>query len=175
MPIYEYKGIRPVLGKDVYVAPNATLIGDVHLGDQCGLWFGAVVRGDVHSIRIGARTNVQDNAVVHVTNDRAATTIGDDVTIGHLAMLHGCTVGNRCLIGMASVVLDHAVIGDECFVAAGTLVTPGTKIPPRSMVMGRPGKAVRPLTPEELAWIDEASRLYVGYAQTFMRDVRVIG
>jgi carbonic anhydrase/acetyltransferase-like protein (isoleucine patch superfamily) len=175
MPIYEYCGVRPVMGKDVYVAPNATLIGDVHMGDQSSLWFGTVVRGDVFPIRLGARTNVQDNAVIHVTNGRAATHVGDDVTIGHLALLHGCTVGSRCLIGMGSVILDHAEIGDECIVAAGALVTPGTKIPPRSMVMGRPGKVVRALREDDVAWIREAGRLYVEYAQTFMRDVKVIG
>ena len=170
MAIYEHMGIRPTLGRDVYVAPNATVIGDVHLGDESSVWFGTVLRGDVFPIRIGARTNVQDGSVVHVTGGEAATTVGDDVTIGHMVLLHGCTVGNRCLIGMGSIVLDGAEIGDECLIAAGSLISPRTKIPPRSMVMGRPGKAVRPLGEQDLAMVREAGELYVEYARTFRSD-----
>jgi carbonic anhydrase/acetyltransferase-like protein (isoleucine patch superfamily) len=170
MAIYEHMGVRPTLGKDVFVAPNATVIGDVHLGDESSVWFGAVIRGDVFPIRFGVRTNVQDGSVVHVTGGQAATTVGDDVTIGHMVLLHGCTIGDRCLIGMGSIVLDGAEIGDECLIAAGTLVAPRTKIPPRSMVMGRPGKAVRALGEKDLAMVREAGRLYVGYAATFRSD-----
>jgi carbonic anhydrase/acetyltransferase-like protein (isoleucine patch superfamily) len=167
MPIYEHNGIRPTLGVDVFVAPNATIIGDVHLGDQASVWFGTVLRGDVFPIRFGARTNVQDGSVVHVTGGHAATTVGDDVTVGHMVLLHGCTVGNRCLIGMGSVLLDKCEIGDDCIVAAGSLVTPRTIIPPRSMVMGRPAKAVRTLKESDLAMVREAGELYVEYARTF--------
>jgi carbonic anhydrase/acetyltransferase-like protein (isoleucine patch superfamily) len=170
MPVYEHKGIRPRLGRDVFIAPNATVIGDVELGDEASVWFGAVIRGDVFPIRFGARTNVQDGSVVHVTGGRAATAVGDDVTIGHMVLLHGCTVGSRCLIGMGSILLDGAVIGDECLVAAGSLVAPRTVIPPRSMVMGRPAKVVRPLAEDDLAMVREAGALYVGYAQTFRSD-----
>jgi gamma-carbonic anhydrase len=170
MPIYEHKGVRPQLGRDVFIAPNATVIGDVALGDEASVWFGAVIRGDVFPIRFGARTNVQDGSVVHVTGGQAATTIGDDVTIGHMVLLHGCTVGSRCLIGMGSIVLDNAEIGDECLVAAGSLVAPRTVIPPRSMVMGRPAKVVRPLGEKDLAMVREAGALYVGYARTFRSD-----
>ncbi len=170
MPLYEHKGVRPQLGKNVFIAPNATVIGDVVLGDEASVWFGAVIRGDVFPIRFGARTNVQDGSVVHVTGGRAATTVGDDVTIGHMVLLHGCTVGNRCLIGMGSIVLDGAEIGDECLIAAGSLVAPRTVIPAGSMVMGRPAKVVRPLKDADLAMVREAGALYVGYAQTFRSD-----
>jgi carbonic anhydrase/acetyltransferase-like protein (isoleucine patch superfamily) len=113
---------------------------------------------------------VQDGSVVHVTGGKAATTVGDDVTIGHMVLLHGCTVGNRCLVGMGSILLDGAEIGDECLIAAGTLVSPRTKIPPRSMVMGRPGKVVRALDERDLAMVREAGGLYVEYARTFRSE-----
>lgn len=174
MPLYELAGVRPVLGRGVFVAENATVIGDVHLGDEASVWFGAVLRGDYFPIRVGARTNVQDNAVVHITAGRAAATLGDDVTVGHAAIIHGCTVGNRCLIGMGSIVLDGAVVGDDSFVAAGLLVTPGTVIPPRSFVIGRPARVTRAVTDEDMAWIREASRLYAGYARDFVASCRRI-
>jgi carbonic anhydrase/acetyltransferase-like protein (isoleucine patch superfamily) len=175
MPIYEHKSVRPTLGRDVFVAPNATVIGDVHLGDESSVWFGAVIRGDVFPIRFGARTNVQDGSVVHVTGGKAATAVGDDVTIGHMVLLHGCTIGSRCLVGMGSIVLDGAEIGDDCMIAAGSLVAPRTKVPPRSLVMGRPAKVVRAMEEKDFAMVREAGQLYVGYAKTFRSDdVRVI-
>ena len=120
---------------------------------------------------------MQDGTVVHVTNGKAATTVGDDVTIGHMALLHGCTIGNRCLIGMGSIVLDNAKIGDECLIAAGTLVAPAARIPARSMVMGRPGKVVRTLSDKDLEWMLEAGRLYLEYGATFLTEgaVKLIG
>jgi len=163
---------RPALGNGVFVAPTATVIGDVVLGDESSLWFGTVVRGDCYPIRIGARTNIQDNAVVHVTGGKASTTIGDDVTVGHLALVHGCTIGSRCLVGMGSIVLDGAVVGDECFVAAGALVPPRMRIPPRSMVMGSPAKIVRTLGDADLEQIRESAALYVGYARDYLRELR---
>jgi len=172
--IYSHRGTRPSLGRDVFVADNATIIGDVTIGDESSIWFGTVLRGDVFPIRIGARTNIQDNAVVHVTGGKAATTIGSDVTIGHLALVHGCTIGDRCLIGMGSIVLDGAVVSDDCFIAAGALVSPGVCIPPHSMVMGRPGKVVRRLGERDLAAIAEASALYVQYARDFRSDVKPV-
>lgn len=171
MPVFELKGVAPTFGRAVFVAPTATVIGDVVMGDESSLWFGAVARGDVFPIRIGMRTNVQDNAVVHVTGGKAATNIGDDVTVGHLAIVHGCTIGNRCLIGMGSIVLDGAVIEDDCFVAAGALVPPGMRVPARSMVMGRPAKVIRPLDQGDLDLIREASTLYVGYARDYLNDL----
>ena len=175
MPIYELSGVRPVLGKDVFVAPNATVIGDVHLGDEAGIWFGAVLRGDYYPIHVGARSNIQDNSIVHITADEAETRIGDDVTIGHAAIIHGCTIGDRCLIGMGSIVLDGAVIGDDCFVAAGSLVTPGTHIPAQSFVMGSPAKVKRAISDKDLEWIRHASRVYVEYARAFRSGCKVIG
>jgi carbonic anhydrase/acetyltransferase-like protein (isoleucine patch superfamily) len=176
MTIYEHKGVRPTMGEAVYVAPNATVIGDVHLGDESSVWFGAVLRGDCFPIRIGKRTNVQDGTVIHVTGGKAATTVGDEVTIGHMALLHGCTIGNRCLIGMGSIVLDDAEIGDESLVAAGSLVAPHAKFPPRSMIMGRPAKLLRTIRNGDLEWMLEAGKLYLGYSKTFLSsDVKVIG
>jgi len=167
MPLYEHNGVRPSLGRDVFIAPNATVIGDVHIGDESSVWFSTTLRGDVFPIRIGARTNIQDGSVVHVTGGKAATTVGDDVTIGHMVLLHGCTVGSRCLIGMGSVLLDGAVVGDETIIAAGSLLSPGTRIPPRSLAIGRPAKVARALKDEDLAWVREAGGLYVQYAKTF--------
>src|SRR5262245_8788896 len=174
MPIYAHKRIAPTLGKDVYLAPNATVIGDVVIGDESSVWFGVVIRGDVFPIRIGARTNVQDNAVVHVTNGKAATSIGDDVTVGHLALVHGCAIGNRCLIGMGSIVLDDAIIEDECFIAAGALVPPGMRVAARSLMVGRPARKVRTLEDADLAEIANAGALYVQYARDFATDVKLI-
>lgn len=170
-PLYRLHGITPRLGRDVFVAPNASVIGDVVIGDESSIWFGTVVRGDAFPIRIGARTNVQDNAVVHITGGKAATTIGDDVTVGHLALVHGCTVGNRCLIGMGSIVLDGAVIEDECLIAAGALVPPGMRVPARSLVMGRPGKVVRALTESDLAHIRDAAAVYVAHAREYVAEL----
>jgi len=172
MPIYSHKGVIPKLHPSVWVAPNATIIGDVEIGEGSSVWFGAVLRGDVFPIRVGARTNIQDNVVVHVTNGRAATTIGDDVTVGHSAIIHGCTVGNRCLVGMGSIVLDNAVLEDDVFVAAGSLVPPGMRILARSMAIGRPARRLRELEDTDLIEIAGASALYVQYAQDFKLDVQ---
>ncbi len=174
MAIYELKGIRPRIGRDVYVAEGARVIGDVQLGDEASVWFNAVLRGDYMPIRIGARTNIQDNAVVHITSAQNAASVGDDVTVGHSAIIHGCTIGSRCLIGMGSVVLDGAVVGDDSFVAAGSLVTPGTIVPPRSFVMGRPAKVVRPVRDADLDGIREAASRYVQYAGEFRTACRRI-
>lgn len=167
MALYEFRGVRPVIGREVFVAPTATVIGDVHVGDESSLWFGTVLRGDVFPIRIGSRTNVQDGSVVHVTGGKAKTTVGDDVTVGHMALLHGCTIGDRVLVGMSSVVLDGAVVGEDCIVAAGSLVAPGFVVPPRSLAMGRPAKVVRALDERDFAWISQVAAQYVGYGRTF--------
>ncbi|MGH7271919.1 MAG: gamma carbonic anhydrase family protein, partial [Polyangiaceae bacterium] len=115
MPLYEIGNLRPTLGRNVFVADGARVIGDVTLGDEAGIWFNAVLRGDYMPIRIGARSNIQDGAIVHITAGLAGTTLGDDVTVGHAAIIHGCTIGNLCLVGMGSVVLDGATVGDESF------------------------------------------------------------
>ena len=168
MPLVEVFGKRPRIAERVFIASNATVIGDVEIGPSSSMWFGAVVRGDIYPIRIGARTNIQDNAVVHVTGGESMTSIGDDVTVGHLACLHGCTVGDRCLVGMGSFVLDGAVIEPEAFIAAGTLVPPGMRIPSRSLAMGRPAKVVRSLRDDELANIRSAAEHYVAYAEEYL-------
>lgn len=164
-----FQGNVPVVGERCFIAPTATLIGDVSIGEESSVWFGCVVRGDVGWIRIGKRTNIQDLTTIHVTGGLANTTVGDEVTIGHRAVIHGCTVEDGCLIGMGSVVLDGAVIGAGSVVGAGAVVTPGTRIPPHSMVLGTPGRVVRPLHPHELdmgrlgaAAYLELSRLYLG-------------
>jgi carbonic anhydrase/acetyltransferase-like protein (isoleucine patch superfamily) len=167
MAIYEYAGIAPALGPRVYIAPNATVIGDCTVGEETSIWFGAVLRGDVYPIRIGARSNIQDNAVVHITAGTHATTLGDEVTVGHGAIIHGCTIGNRVLIGMGSIVLDGAQVGDECLIGAGALVTPNTVIPPRSLALGQPARVVRRLSDEDVERIRESSVVYVQYAATF--------
>jgi carbonic anhydrase/acetyltransferase-like protein (isoleucine patch superfamily) len=167
MALISIDGIAPKLGRDVFVAPNATVIGDVTLGDESSVWFNVVIRGDVFPIRFGARTNIQDGSVVHVTGGQAATTVGDDVTIGHMVLLHGCTVGNRTLVGMGSIVLDNAKIGDECILGAGSLVPPRAVIPPRTLAIGRPAKVIRELTEKDLAMVKIAGQLYVEYARNF--------
>lgn len=168
MPLYEYKGIRPRLGRGVFVAPSATVIGDVVLGDEASVWHGSVIRGDVMPIRFGHRTNVQDGSVVHVTSGKAKTTVGDDVTIGHMALLHGCTVGDGALIGMGSILLDESIVEEEAILAAGALLSPGTRVPCRSLAMGRPARVVRALTDSDLAAVRKSARDYVEYARTFL-------
>lgn len=151
----------PVVDATAYVPDSAVVIGDVTIGPQASLWFHTVVRGDIERIRIGARTNIQDNSTVHVVGGRWPTLIGDDVTVGHAVVLHGCVVGDGALIGMGAIVLDGAEIGAECLVGAGALVTPGTKIPPRSLVLGRPAARVRDLNGDELARLRTATANYV--------------
>jgi carbonic anhydrase/acetyltransferase-like protein (isoleucine patch superfamily) len=147
--VLPFGGKTPVIGEGVFLAPNATIIGDVELGDHASVWFGAVLRGDVGRIRVGKRSNVQDNAVLHMTDGLSHTLVGDDVTIGHGAILHGCVVGDRCLVGMGSVLLDNASIGDESVVAAGSLVAPRLVAPARSLVRGSPAKVVREVSEAE--------------------------
>lgn len=175
MPVYELRGMRPVVGRDVFIADTAVVVGDVHLGDEVSVWFGAVVRGDCYPILIGARTNLQDNVVVHVTNGKARTTIGEDVVVGHAAVVHGCTIGHRCLVGMGSLVLDGAVIGDDSLVAAGALVTPGTIVPPRSVVIGRPARVTRIVSDEDLQRAREGAQNYLDYARDFRTACTRIG
>jgi gamma-carbonic anhydrase len=156
-----FGGTAPRLHGSVLLMEGSTVIGDVEIGEGSSLWPGAVVRGDVHSIRIGARTNLQDQAVVHVTTGTHPTVIGDDVTVGHRAVLHGCTVRERCLIGIGAVVLDGAVVGPDALVAAGALVPPGAVVPPGALVMGSPARVARQLTGEERAHLVESAAHYV--------------
>jgi carbonic anhydrase/acetyltransferase-like protein (isoleucine patch superfamily) len=165
--ILEFRGKAPVLADDVYLAPSAIVIGDVQMGSGASVWFHAVVRGDVDRIRIGARTNIQDNATVHVTHDRWPTIVGEGVTIAHAAVVHGCVVGDHTLVGIGAVVLDGAEIGAECLIGARALVTPGTVIPPRSLVLGSPARPVRPLRSDEIVRLHESANLYAGYAREY--------
>jgi carbonic anhydrase/acetyltransferase-like protein (isoleucine patch superfamily) len=166
-----YEGKNPRLGDRVFVAENAAIIGDVEIGSDCSIWYSATIRGDVHSIRIGPRTNIQDNCAVHVTNDRWPVTIAEEVTIGHGAIVHGCTIERGALIGMGSRVLDGAVIGESALVGAGALVPEGMRVPPRMLVVGIPARAIRPLTPEELLRLDESWKNYVGYKEKYLDGV----
>lgn len=167
MAIRPYKGILPKLGGGAYVDESAAVIGDVELGDDASIWPMCSLRGDVNIIRIGARTNIQDNSVIHVTHpyselpEGQAAIIGDDVTVGHQCVLHACTVGNQCLIGMGSIILDGAVLHDRVLLGAGSLVTEGKVLEGGHLWMGRPAKKVRPLTDKELAWFGYSAKHYV--------------
>lgn len=165
--IITVKGKTPVVGKDAFVAPNATIIGDVELGARASVWFGSVVRGDAGSIRIGEDTNIQDLSVIHVYSGGFNTTVGRGVTVGHRVVLHGCTVGDYALIGMGSVLLNGCEIGDECIIGAASLVTEGTRIPPRTLALGSPARPKRPLTEQELAHVRQSAAHYVGYAALY--------
>ncbi|XYH93862.1 gamma carbonic anhydrase family protein [Sorangium sp. So ce1128] len=147
--VLDLDGVSPRLGRDVFLAPNATVIGDVELGDEASVWFGAVLRGDMGAIRVGPRTNVQDLACLHLTIGVSQTIVGADVTIGHGAILHGCLVGDGCLIGMGSILLDNVEIGEGSLIAAGAVVPPGRVIPPRSMVRGNPAQVVGEVRPDQ--------------------------
>lgn len=165
MTVRSFKGHTPRIDPTAYVEDSAQIVGDVEIGPESSIWFNTVVRGDVHFIRIGARTNIQDLCMVHVQKDKSPTRIGDDVTVGHHVVLHGCTVGSRVLIGMGAVLMDDVAIGDDCIVAAGALLTPGTKIPPGSLAVGSPAKVRRPLTEDERAFLVRSAKNYIGYAR----------
>jgi carbonic anhydrase/acetyltransferase-like protein (isoleucine patch superfamily) len=163
---------RPQIDPSAFVVESAIIVGDVRLAADTSVWFHAVVRGDVERIRIGARSNIQDNATVHVTTDRWPTIVGEGVTVGHAAVLHGCTIGDHCLIGIGAIVLDGVVVGEECLVGAGAVVTPGTQLPPRSLALGSPAKRVRELSADEVARLHQSASNYVRHARTY-RDAGV--
>jgi len=168
MQILAYKGKTPTIEKDVFVADGAKIIGDVIIGDGSSIWFNTVVRGDVNYIRVGKKTNIQDLSMVHVDSRKYPTLVGDEVTIGHRAIVHACTVGNRCLIGMGAIVMDRAEIGDDCIIAAGSVVTEGKKIPSGSVVKGLPGKIVREISDDERKWILKSAENYFQLAQSYI-------
>ncbi|HYV47767.1 MAG TPA: gamma carbonic anhydrase family protein [Myxococcaceae bacterium] len=168
MSVRAFKGMAPKLHPSVFVEQSATVIGDVEIGEQSSIWFNTVVRGDVNRIRIGRRTNIQDLSLIHVQKDQYATTIGDEVTVGHHVVLHGCTVGNRVLVGMGAILMDGVVVEDECIVGAGALLTPGTRIPTGMLAVGSPAKPRRPLTPEERAWLSRSAANYAEYAAAYL-------
>jgi gamma-carbonic anhydrase len=161
--IRRFRDLTPVVDPTAYVDQSAQVIGDVAIGAESSVWMNVVLRGDVNHIRIGRRTNVQDLTMIHVMRETHATIIGDEVTIGHSAVVHGTTIEDRALIGMAAVLLNGVHVGHDSIVAAGTLLTEGTRIPPRSLVMGRPGKVTRALTDEEVAEIRWYADNYVRY------------
>jgi len=178
--ILRYKDDFPKIATTAWIAPSADIIGDVEIGEDSSVWFGCVIRGDVHYIKIGERSSIQDMSMIHVTHfekdkkigDGFPTIIGDDVTIAHRVMLHGCIIGNACLIGMSATILDGAEIGDESIVGANALVTGGKKFPPRSLILGSPAKVVRELTDVEVAKIYENARNYVNYKNEYINFVR---
>lgn len=167
--LYEFLGEQPKVNETNFIAPSADIIGDVELGGETSVWFNCTIRGDVNFIRIGKRSNVQDNTCIHVTNQTCPTIIGNQVTIGHSAMIHGCTIKDRVLVGIQSVILDKAVIEEDCIIAAGSLVSPGKTMPSGWLCMGRPAKPVRKLTDEEIASIVDYSDNYVKYSRAYMQ------
>ncbi len=166
--VRSYGDKMPRVGEGTFLAETAGLVGDVVIGARSSIWYGAVLRGDVFHIRIGDETSVQDNSVIHVTTGRSATLVGNGVTIGHSVNLHGCTVADRCIVGMGSIILDSAEIGERCIVGAGSLVTPGTRIPPGTLALGSPARPKRDLTAEELAWLEVSAKHYVELARSYM-------
>ncbi|MCC7440906.1 MAG: gamma carbonic anhydrase family protein [Bdellovibrionales bacterium] len=170
--IIPHHGKWPRIHETAFVAPSADLIGEVEIGPQSSLWFQVVARGDVNWIKIGARTNIQDMTMLHVTRRTCPLTIGDDVTVGHHVMLHGCTVGSRVLVGMRATVMDKAVIPDDSVIGAGALVTEGKTFPPKHLILGSPAKAVRPLTDEELAFLKKSAENYVKDAEEYRSFLR---
>ena len=168
--IRPYKGILPKIHPEAYVAGGVLVIGDVEIGRESSIWFGSIVRGDVHYIRIGERTNIQDGCILHVTRGKWPLSLGDEVTVGHRVTLHGCTVRSRCMIGMGAIVLDGSEVGEGAIVGAGSLVAPGTVIPARTLAMGVPAKVKRQITEaewDESAWL---ARRYVEHAREYARE-----
>ena len=162
----------PQVAPSAFVGESAQVIGDVEIGEDSSIWMTVVIRGDVNRIRVGARTNIQDGCVVHVQRETHPTLVGDEVTVGHGALLHGCIIEHRCLIGMGAIVLNGAVVGTGSIVAAGTLVVEGTAVPPGSLVMGNPGRVRRQTTDDEIASIKQYAENYVGYKCEFEAGAR---
>ena len=171
MAIYSIGDRQPSLGRDVWIAPNATIIGDVRLGDNASIWWNAVLRGDNDTIAIGAGSNIQDGCVLHA-DAGVPLTLGAGVTVGHLVMLHGCTIGDQSLIGIKTVILNHAVIGRHCIIGANSLIPEGKVIPERSLVVGSPGKVVRELSDEEVARLQRSAQGYVANALRYRTGLK---
>lgn len=170
MILRPYGGKEPRLGQRVFVAETAALIGDVELGDDVSVWYGVVLRGDIHYVRIGARSNIQDNAVFHVEHGVAPAVLREEVTVGHGAVVHGCTVERGALIGIGAIVLSGATIGDHALVGAGAVVQENMHVPPRTLVVGVPARVKRELTPEELERLDASWKHYVEYKDRYLAE-----
>jgi len=168
--IRPYRGKHPQIAASAYIDPASVVIGDVLIGEDSSVWPLCVIRGDVNYIRVGARTNIQDGSILHVMKDEYPLILGDDVTVGHAVTLHGCTIMNRCLIGMRATILNGVVIGEGSIVAAGTLLTERTTVPPRSLVMGSPGKVKRTLTAIDQSTIEMYARRYVEYKNIYRAE-----
>ncbi len=169
--IKSVRGYTPQMGKDCYLAENATIVGDVVMGDNCSVWFNAVVRGDVNSIRIGNRVNIQDGTVIHTLYQKSVSIIGDDVTLGHNVVVHGAELKNGSLIGMGAVILDHAVIGEGAIIAAGSVVLSGTQVEPGSIYAGVPAKFVKKVDPQQSAEMNQKiASNYLMYSSWFMEE-----
>jgi len=168
--IKPYRGVLPTIATSAFVEDTAVVVGDVVIDSESSVWFNTVIRGDVHSIRIGHRTNIQDLSLLHVTHDTHPLIIEDDVTVGHHVVLHGCTIRNRVLIGMGSIVMDGAIIENDCIIGAGSLVTEGTVIPAHSLALGSPARVKRSLNVKEVNWVKESANNYVQYARQYMTD-----
>lgn len=170
--IQAFGKLNPKIGKDVFVAPDSWVIGDVEIADEVSIFFGAVLRGDILGIKVGRGSNIQEHCLLHTTSNRQMATVGEYCTVGHRAIIHGCTVGNRCLIGMGSIILDEAVIEDDCVIAAGALIPEGKRIPARSMVMGVPGKVVRQLSDEEVKMLPNSAELYIKLGAEYRKQFK---
>lgn len=173
--ILPFESHRPTLADDVFVAPDATVLGRVTIAAGSSVWFGAVIRADGEDVVIGERTNLQDRTVVHIATDRHPTRVGDDVTVGHGAVLHACTVGNRVLVGIGAIVLDEARLDDDCMVGAGALVAPGMHVPSGHLAVGAPARVVRELRPAELAHLRTSAANYASLAQRYRGGVATPG
>ena len=165
--IKSVRGYSPIIGKNCYLADNATIIGEVELGENCTVWFNAVVRGDVHSIHIGKNTNIQDGAIIHCTYQKAKTTIGENVSIAHGAIVHGCTIENNVLVGMGAIIMDDALIQEGSVIAAGAIILPGTIVEKNSIYAGIPAKKVKDTGPEMHAVIERTAKNYPMYAEWY--------
>jgi carbonic anhydrase/acetyltransferase-like protein (isoleucine patch superfamily) len=167
--LIEYNGKRPRVSPKAFIAPDATLIGDVTVAEGASVWFGARLRGDIGSITIGARSSIQDNVVIHVLPE-GATVVEEDVTVAHGAVLHNCTLRKGCLVGMNSVILDNAVVGEQAMVAAGSVVSDGSEIPPRHLAAGSPAVAKKQLSGQALWWVQISSEFYVKLTENYLRE-----
>ena len=159
-----FQGIMPKVEPSAFIEETAVVISDVIIGGESSVWFLTIIRGDVNFIRIGARTNIQDLCALHVTHDTHPLIIGDEVTVGHRVVLHGCTINNRVLVGMGAILMDGVLIGEECVIGAGTLITEGTVVPPGSVVLGSPGRVKRSISADERVWLKQSAANYVRYA-----------